>query len=135
MHIWCNVLMLLISFLVHTTCNRTLHCIVSVRTLSLLPPDPTLTLHTVTTAVAPVRDWDLLGGNLGVPWAKLEEIRSQHSTDDKRKEAAMDYWLHYCPGVSWDELATMLHWLREIQSLQRIQSYLKKTTGMELFCS
>ena len=123
--------MLLISCLVHTSCNRTVHYIVSVRALSLLPPDPTLTLHTVTTAVAPVQNWYTLGGHcLGVPYTKLDEIRSQHSTYDKRKEAAMDYWISYCPGVSWGTLAGELHYSEETESLQHVQRYLKKTTGM-----
>ena len=122
--------MLLISCLVHTSCNRTVHYIVSVRALSLLPPDPTLTLHTVTTAVAPVRDWDDLCDNLGVPVAKRNEISSQHSTDDKRNEAAMDYWITNCPGVSWGTLAGELHYLGEKEFLQHVQRYLKKTTGM-----
>ena len=122
--------MLLISCLVHTTCNRTVHYIVSVRALSLLPPDPTLTLHTVTTAVAPVQNWNVLGSNLGVPETKLDEIGSQHSTDDKRKEEVMDYWIAYCPGVSWGTLAGELHYSEETESLQHVQRYLKKTTGM-----
>ena len=122
--------MLLVSCLVYTSCNRTVHYIVSVRALSLLPPDPTLTHHTVTTAVAPVQNWYDLSDNLGVPYFKLNEIKSQHSTDDKRKEAAMDYWISYCPGVSWGTLAGELHFREETESLQHVQRYLKKTTGM-----
>ena len=70
---------------------------------------------------------------------KQTEIRSQHSTDDERKEADMDYWITNCPGVSWGTLAGWLHYLGEKRSLQLVQRYLTKTTGMviiieQLFC-
>ena len=107
-----------------------MHNIVSVSALSLLPADPTLTLHNVTTVVAPVRDWELLGSCLGVPWDNRSEIDSKYSTDEKEKEALMDYWLRCSPMVSWGRLAGELHYLEEKQSLQLVQRYLKKTSGM-----
>ena len=112
------------------THTRTVHYIVSVRALSLLPPDPTLSLHAVTTAVAPVTVWYRLGENLGVPLAKLSEIGSKYPPDEKRKEALMDHWLRYCPGVSWGELAGVLYYMEEKQSLQLVQRHLKKIAGM-----
>ena len=114
----------------HTTRTKTVHYIVSVSALSRLLADPTLTLHNVTTVVTPVRDWNRLGVCIGVPLAKYSEIDSKYSTDDKRKEAVIDYWLRCSPVVSWGELAGELHYREEKQSLQLLQRHLKKTTGM-----
>ena len=111
---------------VHTTLTRT----ASVTILSLLPPDPTLTLHTVTTAVAPVKNWGDLGAFLGVPQAKRSEIDSEYPTVEEKKEATLDYWLCNCPVVSWDKLAGALHFQEEKQSLQYIRRYLRITAGV-----
>ena len=100
--------------------------------LSLLPADPTLTLHSVTAVVAPVKDWNWLGLCLGVPQAKRSEMDSKYPTDEKKKEAVMDYWLHYSPVVSWGTLAGELYYREEKQSLQLIQRHLKKITGVLL---
>ena len=100
--------------------------------LSLLPADPTLTLYNVTTVVAPVSNWTWLGECLDVPAAKCSEIGRKYPTDEKKKEAFMDYWLHCTPGVCWGKLAGALHYLGEKQSLQLVQRHLKKTTGMFL---
>ena len=62
--------------------------------------------------------------------ARLNGINAQYSTDDKRKEAVMDYWISYCPGISWGTLAGELHYQEEKESLQHVQTYLKKTKGM-----
>ena len=107
-----------------------MHNIASVSALSLLPADPTHTVHNVTTVVAPVRDWDNLGIYLGVPQTKRDEIRSKYSTDEKKKEALIDYWLCCSPVASWGKLAGVLHFMEEKQSLQLVQRHLKKTSGM-----
>ena len=107
-----------------------MHNIVSVSALSLLPADPTLTLHNVTTVVAPVRDWDKLGACLGVPVAKRNEIDSKYSTYEEKKEALMDYWLRCSPVASWGKLAGKLYYMEEKKSLQLVQRHLKKTSGM-----
>ena len=107
-----------------------MHNIGSVSAFSLLLADPTLTLHNVTTVVAPVRDWDRLGVSLGVPQAKRSEIVSKYSTDEKKKDALMDYWLRCSPAVSWGRLAGELHYWEGKQSLQLVQRYLKRTSGM-----
>ena len=112
-----------------------MHNIVSVSALSLLSADPTLTLHNVTTVVAPVRDWDNLGDCLGVPEAKRTAIDSKYSTDEKKKEALMDYWLRCSPVVFWGKLAGELHYMEEKQSLQLVQRHLKKTSGMLVMIS
>ena len=111
------------SYFVHTTHTRTVHYIVSVRALSLLPLDPTLTFDAVLTAVAPVRDLKQLGENLGVPLT----IRRERRYD---KKSLVYHWLRYCPVVSWGKLAGELYHLKEKESLQLVQRYLKKTTGM-----
>ena len=104
--------------------------VVSVRALSLLPPDLTLTLRAVTTAVAQVGNWNWLGRCLGVPLPKLNEIDHQYPTDKKKMEATIIYWLHYRPVASWGTLAGKLYYMKEKQSLQIVQRYLKKTIGM-----
>ena len=107
-----------------------MYYIVSASVLSLLPADPTLTLHNVATVVAPVRSWNSLGRWLGVPVAKRTEIDSKYSTDEKKKEALMDYWLRCSPVASWGRLAGELYYMGEKQSLQLLQRHLKRTTGM-----
>ena len=62
--------------------------------------------------------------------AKRSEIRSKYFTNEKKKEAVMDYWLCCSPVASWGTLAGELHYLKEKQSLQLVQRYLKKTSGM-----
>ena len=64
-----------------------------------------------------------------MPEADLNEIQSRYSTDDKRREAAIKYWLRCCPGASWSCLAEELYYDGEIEALENVRKYLKKTAG------
>ena len=95
----------------------------------LLPPDTSLTPHTLLHAVSTVRDfWDSgeLLSYLGVPMSVRNEIRASpsYSSEDEKRMAVLQYCLQTLPGVSWGRIAGVLWRLKEDKALQTIKQYL-----------
>ena len=97
--------------------------------------DPTLTAHSITTAITTVEEWKDLSDRLGVPWSKRRQIDSECSTLHKKKEAVVLNWLQYQPGPSWTRLAHWLYYVEEQEALHQTLQYLKRPTGMDFIVS
>ena len=74
--------------------------------LSVLPPDVSLTPHTLLHAVSTVRQFWFWGGGLrmylGVPYSVMVQIRDSQSycSEEERRLAGLQYYLQTVPGVT-----------------------------------
>ena len=99
--------------------------------LPVLPPDASLTPHTLLHAVSTVRRfWDLLWC-LGVPLSVRGQIsRSQsYSSEDEKRIAGLQYCLQTLPGVSWGRIAGVLWMMEEHTALETVRQYLPPKHG------
>ena len=75
-----------------------------------------------------------LGGWLGVPETRLEDIRSQYSTHLQRSTAIISHFLELHPDASWRALVTGLDWIKEIEMADRLRHCCKPPTGIYGVC-
>ena len=99
--------------------------------LSVLPPDVSLTPHTLLHAVSTVRRfWDIGGllGYLGVPDSVMDQIinSQSYSSEEEKRLAGLQYYLQTVPGVSWGRIASVLWSLEEHTALDTVRQYLHK---------
>ena len=84
--------------------------------LSPHPADPTLTTDNLMEVVKGVEDhlWGL-GGVLGVPLSKMEEVERLYHSDYQKMEAVLDNYVKYHPAPSWKYFAQALQrvWLHK----------------------
>ena len=106
----------------------------------LLPPDTSLTPHTLLHAVSTVRMfWDYNGllVHLGVPYSVRIEIRDSpsYSSEDERRSAVLQYSLQTLPGMSWGRVAGVLWCLEEHTALETVRQYLPHKPGDYITCT
>ena len=106
--------------------------------LSVLPPDVSLTPHTLLHAVSTVRRfWDYGGllWYLGVPDSVMNQIRDSqsYSSEEEKRLAGLQYYLQTVPGVSWGMIAGMLWSLEEHTALDTVRQYLPHKHGEYLY--
>ena len=109
----------------------------------LLPPDTSLTPHTLLHAVSTVRDfWGdsfSLGlfFYLGVPYSVCIEIRKSpsYSSEDEKRRAVLQYSLQTLPGMSWGRIAGVLWYLEEHTALETVRQYLPHKPGDYITCT
>ena len=105
----------------------------------LLPPDTSLTPHTLLHAVSTVRNfWD--GGLLrclDVPGSVQDEIRASpsYSSEDEKRMAGLQYSLQTAPGMSWGKIAGVLWYLEEHTALETVRQYLPHQHGDYITCT
>ena len=100
--------------------------------LPLLPPDDSLTQHSVARAVATVRELWGIGLNdgllefLGVPESVINQIKDSisYSSEEEKRDAGLQYCLQTVPGVSWGKIASVLWLLEEHTALETVRQYL-----------
>ena len=105
--------------------------------LPVLPPDASLTPHTLLHAVSTVRRfWDgaIDGGLLwwlGVPLSVIDQIRDSQSylSEDEKRMAGLQYCLQTLPGVSWGRIAGVLWKMEEHTALETARQYLPPKHG------
>ena len=104
----------------------------------LLPPDTSLTPHTILPAVSSVREfwWDEdrkegLMDDLFVPDPVIDQIRDSpsYSTEDEKRIAGLQYYLQTLPWASWGHIAGELWGMEEHTALEEIRQYLPQTHG------
>ena len=106
----------------------------------LLPPDTSLTPHTLLHAVSTVRDlWKIDGllDYLGVPGSVQFEIRDSpsYSSEDEKRKALLKYSLQTLPGMSWGKIAGVLWFLGEHAALETVRQYLPHKPGDYITCT
>ena len=105
----------------------------------LLPPDTSLTPHTLLHAVSTVRNfWE--GGllpYLGVPISVRDEIRASplYSSEDEKRMAGLQYSLQTLPGMSWRKIAGVLWYQKEHTALETVIQYLPHKPGDYITCT
>ena len=55
------------------------------------------------------RGVDGVGDYLDTPYSKREEFKMNYQNPAQRKEAYLDYYVHYHPTASWTKMAKLLH--------------------------
>ena len=95
-----------------------------------LSPDASLTLHRVYQVTSAV-DYGALNVCLDVPYSVYVQIDANpaYSTEEKKREAQIAYFLHSLPHASWAMLAGRLYYIEQHSSLEAAREYLQHTTG------
>ena len=106
----------------------------------LLPPDTSLTPHTLLHAVSTVRDFWGYSGLLtffDVPYSVWIEIRDSpsYSSEDEKRTAGLQYSLQTLPGISWGKIAGVLWYLEEHKALETVRQYLPHKPGDYITCT
>ena len=101
--------------------------------LPVLPPDASLTPHTLLPPLSTVRQFwrnGLLGYLLG-PVPVMDQIRASqsYSSEDEKRVAGLQYYLQTLPGASWGTIASMLWYMEEHTALETVRQYLPHTHG------
>ena len=103
-------------------------------------PDDSLTPHTLLPAVSTVTEfwrrdddddeWGLLE-RLGVPQSVMDDIRSSplYSTEEEKRIAGLQYYLHTVPSASWEDIAGFLWRLEEHTALEEVRQYVTPAHG------
>ena len=125
-------------FICVSSCTSCIVCSCVITVLSVLPPDASLTPHTLLHAVSTVRqfweygrDGDGLLEYLGVPESVICQIRDSqsYSSEDEKRMAGLQYCLQTVPGVSWGRIAGVLWYLEEHTALETVRQYLPPKHG------
>ena len=69
-------------------------------------------------------------GVLRLPNSQRRKIESEYSTEDQKRNAAVEFWLAFDPCASWRRLVRQLDWLEEYAVAKRIHHYAEKVPGM-----
>ena len=101
--------------------------------LPVLPPDASLTPHTLLPPLSTMRQF-WRGGLLHyllVPQSVMNQIRASqsYSSEDKKRVAVLQYYLQTVPGASWVRIASALWYLEEHTALETVRQYLPHTHG------
>ena len=100
-------------------------------------PDDSLTPHTLLPAVSTVTEfWDSddeygLLERLSVPYSVMDDIRASplYSTEEEKRIAGLQYYLHTVPSASWENIAGVLWGLEEHTALEEVRQYLPPAHG------
>ena len=105
--------------------NQQLHFV----SMLCYPSDASLTLPNVLAAVRTVQDVGTLGGVLGVPGTKRDEVVQQSGSDDKMREGLVKYYMDTFPNASWEHLGgRLLYWGKDA-ALEEVKVHIKPTEG------
>ena len=83
-------------------------------------------MENVREVMAEVGYYTRVGGMLGVPDSKQQEINQQSSTQREKHLAMGDYWVNTVPGASWEGLAWELYQEREDRAVALTKQYLQQ---------
>ena len=100
--------------------------------LPVLPPDASLTPHTLLPPLSTVRQfWEYGLLDYLVPVSVMDHIRASqsYSSEDEKRVAGLQYYLQTVPGASWVRIASVLWYLEEHTALETVRQYLPHTHG------
>ena len=92
----------------------------------------TFTRKNVLRAVWEVEDAEMLGGLLGVPESKRDEIKRQFSSDPQKKKAYINYVMDHDPAASWRRVIVALDLMGEKEAADKIRGLAEPVTGKSL---
>ena len=76
--------------------------------------------------------WDTLCSVLYIPSSQQRKIEREFASEDQRRTAAVNFYLHNHPYASWRHIIAGLYWQGEHH---KIQHYAEKLTGMLISCT
>ena len=94
------------------------------------PLDPSLTASNICTALKSLRDLDKV---CKVPSHRQRQIKIEHSTEAKRRQAMVEWWLHHSPHASWKWMAGQLYYFQELTALEAVLQYTLKAAGTNVY--
>ena len=110
-----------------------MYIIIPTYTYALIVPlfstDPTLSLENISAVTATVPIDELGGRVLEVVRSKCWEIRLQSSTDAKKRERLIRYYLSYSEYASWSHLAGKLYRRQHLEALSAARKFIKTEPG------
>ena len=100
-------------------------------------PDDSLTPHTLLPAVSTVTKFWRSDDEYGllevlcVPQSVMDDIRTSplYSTEEEKRIAGLQYYLHIVPRASWEDIAGALWGLEEHTALEEVRQYLPPAHG------
>ena len=69
---------------------------------------------------------------LAIPHSQQRKIEGELASEDQRRTAAVNFYLHNHPYASWRDIIRVLDWQGEHH---KIQHYAEKLTGMSISCT
>ena len=91
--------------------------------------DMAFTTKNIQRAVRDVKDTDILGLWLGVPWSKRNEIKRQFTSVPQQVKAYIDYFMDHNPEASWRAVIVALDAMREKKAADAIRHLAEPLTG------
>ena len=75
-------------------------------------------------------EWGLLE-RLDVHYSVMDDIRASplYSTEEEKRIAGLQYYLHTVPSASWEDIAGVLWRLEEHTALEEVRQYLPPAHG------
>ena len=78
-------------------------------------------------------DDDLLGKCLLVPPLIRDQIREETVTSVEYRDRIIDYYLHYSPYATWNDLAGLLYSRDCLEAVALARSFIKKIPGKRMY--
>ena len=91
-----------------------------------------LTTENVVRVLKGVQWYELCDEVLAIPFSQHRKIESEFASEDQRRTAAVNFYLHNHPYASWRQIITDLDFRGEHH---KIQHYAEKLTGMLISCT
>ena len=77
-------------------------------------------MKNLSTELATVIDWYILGLKLGLPKHELDKIDCDYQKNDRRKAEMLDLWLRRTPNATWDDVIRALEQMGENRVAENI---------------
>ena len=104
--------------------------------VSLSLPHAALTVDNILKEIKRV-NWETLSDDdhvLELHESQRQRIEIKYSTEEARKQSAVQFFLLNHPYASWRLVITRLDWEREHAVADRLRDYAEKVTGMLISC-
>ena len=100
--------------------------------IDCLLSDPSLTPSNMRTALdtLPADKWRMFGGGLYVPQYTLDQIRSQFTSDEERKDELIRIYHTEHPFPTWEHVSEVLYWCGRIYDDQEFPNVLDSLQSM-----
>ena len=85
------------------------------------PTDSPLNLKNLSSELATVINWFLLGINLGLPQHELTKIERDYQRNDRRRVEMLNLWLQRTPNGTWEDVVRALQQMGENRVAENIR--------------
>ena len=78
----------------------------------------------------PADKWEVFGGGLCVPQSKLDQIMSQFTSDEERKDEVIRIYHTQHPHPTWEHVSDALYWCGAVSHDQQYHNVLDRLQSM-----